>query len=311
MNSASARDFPLLRRISLSLLLCFDSLMKTGSVTGTARRLHKTQPAVSRDLAQLRSLLDDPLFVHVNKKMVPTERALQLHSSVSEALMNLETALAPAQPFSPAHLSGVVNIGAAAHLEVLLAGPLTRILQEASPQLTIRFQPLHGEVAPEDLDSEKLDLAVGLFQSLPERIPRELLFTDERVALVSAHHPLAKRRSLKLGDLAKVKWLALSHMHGQRTNFDRALHGTGYQMHFSAYVSSFGVAPFFLRESGYATTLPRRIAERYCQHFDLAILRLPPVLRSAPVFMAWGVQADLSASNLWLRTSVSDVLTKL
>src|SRR5690606_36955650 len=118
MNSAVLSDFRVLRRVSLPLLLCFNSLMRTGSVTVTARQLHKTQPAVSRDLAQLRSLLNDPLFVQVNKKMVPTERALQLHSSVSEALLRLETALAATQPFSPAHLSGVVNIGAAAHLEV-------------------------------------------------------------------------------------------------------------------------------------------------------------------------------------------------
>lgn len=311
MNASAASDFPLLRRVSLPLLLCFNSLMRTGSVTATARELHKTQPAVSRDLAQLRSLLNDPLFVQVNKKMVPTERALQLNSTISEALLSLETALAPTQPFSPAHLSGVVNIGAAAHLEVLLAAPLTRVLQQAAPKLTIRFQPLHGEVSPEDLDSERLDLAIGLFQSLPERIPRKLLFTDERVALVSTHHPLAKRRSLKLTDLAKVKWLALSHMHGQRTNFDRALHGTGYQMHFSVYVSSFALAPFFLKESDYATTLPRRVAERYCQHFDLSILRLPPVLRPAPVLMAWSAQADLAASSQWLRTSVSELMSTL
>lgn len=311
MNHAATSDYPLLRRISLPLLLCFDSLMRTGSVTASACQLHKTQPAVSRDLAQLRSLLNDPLFVQVNKRMVPTERALQLHASISEALLSLETALAPAQPFSPAHLSGVVNIGAAAHLEVLLAAPLTRVLQQAAPKLTIRFQPLHGEVAPEDLDAGRLDLAIGLFQTLPERIPRTLLFTDERVALVSTHHPLAKRRSLKLSDLAKVKWLALSYMHGQRTNFDRALHGTGYQMHFSVYVSSFGLAPFFLKESDYATTLPRRVAERYCQHFDLSILRLPPVLRPAPVLMAWSAQADLSAANQWVRASVCELMLTL
>lgn len=311
MSSRPLPEFQLLRRASLPLLLCFDSLMRTRSVTATARQLHKSQPAISRDLARLRTLMGDPLFVLVNKKMAPTERALQLHAPISDALANLESALGPAQPFSPAHLSGVVNIAAAAHIEVLLAAPLTQALQQAAPGLTIRFQPLHGEVSPDDLDAERMDLAIGLFQSLPDRIPRKLLFTDERVAVMSSRHPLAKRRNLALKDLAGIRWLALSHMHGKRTNFDLALQGTGYQMHFSAYVSSFGLAPFFLMESDYATTLPLSVAEKYRQHFELALLRLPPALRPAPVIMAWSLQADGAAMNQWLRATVSELIPTL
>lgn len=295
----------------MPLLLCFDSLMQTRSVTLTAQHLNKSQPAISRDLARLRELLGDPVFVVIRRRLVPTERARALHAQVHSALASLEQALSLDQPFSPSALSGTINIGAAAHIELLLAAPLTTLLQEAAPALTVRFQPVHGDVSPEDLDSGRMDLAIGLFQSLPSRYPCRLLFNDERVAVVSSGHPLSHRQSLMLKDLRQVKWLAFSHMYGKETNFDRALHGSGYDMHFSAYVSSFGMAPYFLMETDYATTMPRIIAEKHQRHFDLKLIRLPPALQQVRMMMVWSAQNDSAKLSLWLRNTITELVANL
>ena len=308
MPADQPSDFSLLRRASLPVLLCFDSLMHTRSVTATAQQLNKSQPAISRDLARLRELLKDPVFVVIRKKLVPTERALSLHAQVHGTLSGLEQALGAGQPFSPSELSGVINIGAAAHIELLLAAPLTMALQQAAPRLTVRFQPVHGDFSPDDLDSGRMDLAIGLFPSLPSRFPCQVLFNDERVGVVSSRHPLARRRSLGMNDLARVKWLAFSHMYGKETNFDRALQGSGYAMRFSAYVSSFGLAPHFLMETDYATTMPRLIAEEYRRHYDLTLIRLPAILREARMMMVWSAQNDSARLNQWLRKTVAELL---
>lgn len=311
MQTDKPADYALLRRASLQLLLCFDSLMDTRSVTLTAQHLNKSQPAISRDLARLRELLRDPVFVVIRKKLVPTERALSLHAQIHGALCSLEQALSSDRPFSPSELSGIINIGAAAHIELLLAAPLTTLLQQAAPELTVRFQPVHGDFSPDDLDSGRMDLAIGLFQALPARYPCQELFHDERVAVVSARHPLSHRRTLSLADLGHMKWLAFSHMYGKETNFDRALNGSDHSMHFSAYVSSFGLAPYFLMETEYATTMPRIIAEKHQQHFDLKLLRLPAVLRQVSMMMVWSAQNDSAKSNLWLRKTISELVADL
>ncbi|NYT83958.1 LysR family transcriptional regulator, partial [Alcaligenaceae bacterium] len=186
---------------------------------------------------------------------------------------------------------------AAAHIELLLAAPLTMALQQAAPRLTVRFQPVHGDFSPDDLDSGRMDLAIGLFPSLSPRFPSQVLFNDERVGVVSSNHPLARRRNLTLNDLGRVKWLAFSHMYGKETNFDRALQGSGHAMRFSAYVSIFGLAPHFLMETDYATTMPRVIAEKYRRHFDLQLIRLPAVLREARMMMVWSAQNDSARLN--------------
>jgi len=300
----------MLRRISMPLLLCFDSLMQTRSVTVTARDLNKSQPAISRDLARLRELLGDSLFVVIRKQLVPTEHARALHAHVHAALHRLEDALGSDEIFQPEKLSGVVNIGAAAHIELLLAAPLTTALQAAAPRLTVRFQPVHGDFSPDDLDSARMDLAIGLFQDLPARFPSRVLFDDERVCVVSRHHPLSGRRQLSLGDLSRVKWLAFSHMYGKQTNFDRALANTGYAMRFSAYVSSFGLAPYVLAESDYATTMPKQMADKYQQHFDLVQIKLPKALRTARMIMAWSAQNEASKLNQWLRDTIVRLVSK-
>ncbi|MBV6307157.1 LysR family transcriptional regulator [Candidimonas humi] len=311
MPTDTPPDFPLLRACSMSLLLCFDSLMHTRSVTATARQMNKSQPAISRDLARLRALLKDPIFVVIRKHLVPTERALSLHAQMRGALAGLEQALGAGQPFSPGELSGVINIGAAAHTELLLAAPLTTVLQREAPRLTVRFLPVHGDFSPDDLDSGRMDLAIGLFHSLPARFPSKVLFRDERVCVVSSRHPLSRRRQLTLNDLQRMKWLAFSHMYGKETNFDRALQGSGHAMRFSAYVSSFGVAPYFLMETDYGTTMPRVIAEKHLPYFDLKLLRLPPVLREARVVMVWSAQNDNCRLNQWLRATIDDLASRL
>ncbi len=294
----------MLRRVSMPLLLCFDSLMHTRSVTITAHQLNKTQPAISRDLARLRELLKDPLFVVIHRRLEPTERAYALHAHVHAALHGLEQALAEDLVFNPAELNGIINIGAAAHTELLLAAPLTAALQAAAPELLVRFQPVHGDFSPDDMDAGRLDLAIGLFYDLPSRFPSQLLFEDERVCVVSAHHPWADRERVSFEDLGTMQWLAFSHMYGKPSNFDRVLQGTPYRMHFSAYISNFGQAPYFLMETQYATTMPRSIAQKHCQYFDLRLLRLPEPLQALKMLMVWSERNDKDRLNMWLRQQV-------
>ena len=67
-----------LLRHNVSHLVVFQSLLQTGNVTITAGELHMSQPAVSRALAHLRDMFDDPLFVRAPGGVAATERARQL-----------------------------------------------------------------------------------------------------------------------------------------------------------------------------------------------------------------------------------------
>src|SRR3982750_2310875 len=59
-----------------NLLIALDALLRDGSVTAAARRMHITPPAMSHTLARLRDALGDPLFVRAGNRLVATPRAL-------------------------------------------------------------------------------------------------------------------------------------------------------------------------------------------------------------------------------------------
>mgnify|MGYP000361136646 CR=1 FL=1 len=67
-----------LQTLDLNLLKAFAALMDEQSVSKAAERLAITQPAMSGVLARLRDSFDDPLFVRVQRGVVPTNRALEL-----------------------------------------------------------------------------------------------------------------------------------------------------------------------------------------------------------------------------------------
>ena len=62
-----------LSRIDLNLFRVMDAVFVHGGISGAARHLHLSQPAVSHALARLREALGDPLFVRQGNRMLPTE----------------------------------------------------------------------------------------------------------------------------------------------------------------------------------------------------------------------------------------------
>ncbi len=71
---------------NLSLLLAFDAVMRTGSVTGAAQDLGLTQSTVSRLLQSLEAQLGQELFIRHKKRLTPTEAAERYFRDISAAL---------------------------------------------------------------------------------------------------------------------------------------------------------------------------------------------------------------------------------
>lgn len=314
-DASPAREsqaMPQLRRLDMNALLTFDVLMRTRSATAAARLLHKTQPAISRELARLRQVLDDPLLVVTRGRFIPTERALELHGAVHDALARMESALQESDSFDLSKARAVVNIGAGAHVDVLLGPRLLRRLHERAPGIILRFQTLHGDFDPAGLDDERLDIVLGNFVHIAPRFHRCTLFRDRRVCVLAADHPQAQGGPLTLDDLDTLRWFAFDQMYGRETRFDSLLKPLGQKLHFSAYLSGFGLTPYMLLGTGYATTMPAHVARAHQRHFPLAIREMPVPLEQLEILMVWARRQHTSpllrAIRHEIRQAIDDAL---
>ena len=93
-----------LRAIDLNLLPVFEAAYEEGSLSGAARRLSLTQPAVSHALARLRATFRDELFVRQSRGMRPTPAADALYARVRESLALVR--MSAYRDRKPAELSG-------------------------------------------------------------------------------------------------------------------------------------------------------------------------------------------------------------
>lgn len=79
----------------LSLLIPLDALLQEGSVSGAARRVGLSTPAMSHALARIRARLGDPILVRAGRGMVLTPRALALRDEVHAVVAAARRALEP------------------------------------------------------------------------------------------------------------------------------------------------------------------------------------------------------------------------
>ncbi|MCE0447472.1 LysR family transcriptional regulator [Streptomyces tricolor] len=81
--------------LDLNLLVALDVLLEEESVQGAARRLHLSEPAMSRTLGRIRRALGDPVLVRAGRRMVPTPHALAVRAEVSAVVERARALFAP------------------------------------------------------------------------------------------------------------------------------------------------------------------------------------------------------------------------
>src|SRR5262245_57688631 len=175
-----------LRKVNLDLLPVLHELLRTRSVTRTARSFNMTQPAVSRALRQLRSAFDDPLLVSPGRNVRLTDRATALAGPLARTLGELDLLLKPAGPFDPRTEAVHLVINTADYVAQLLAPILTGICAREAPHVVLEFTWSATRNA-EDL--AEVDFMIGpraFGQTRGKRAGSLPLWRDEMVCIAAA-----------------------------------------------------------------------------------------------------------------------------
>src|SRR5512140_2466300 len=124
--------------LDLNLLYVLVALDERRSVSGAARKLHRSQPGVSVSLGKLREFFADPLFVRSGNGMQPTPRAAALVESARVVLASIGADIVAEPPFDPAKSSRAVTLILSDVGEIVLLPTLLKRLRELMPDSMVR-----------------------------------------------------------------------------------------------------------------------------------------------------------------------------
>ncbi|MEI8628768.1 LysR family transcriptional regulator [Vibrio sp. M60_M70] len=171
------------QRVDMNLLLTFDALFRHKSVSKAAESLHLGQPATSYNLKRLRELLADPLFERDGNVMRPTLRAYEIEPKVRQIMNIFSQDIIKSNDFIPEGFEGTFMVGLSDYAEQIFGPSLFDKLQTLAPNAKVLFKPIDGNNCVEALESRDVDLCIGAFSNLPNKVNSTFLYRERHLCI--------------------------------------------------------------------------------------------------------------------------------
>jgi DNA-binding transcriptional LysR family regulator len=289
--------------LDLNLLYVLVALDEKRSVSGSALKLQRSQPAISAALAKLREFFNDPLFIRSGNNMQPTPRAVALVESARSVLGRIGTDIVATPAFEPSTSQRDITLALSDVGEVVFLPTLLREVQRLAPRAALRSVSLPaGEVAA-GLESGAIDLAMGYFPDLKQHnFFQQVLFTDTFASMLRADHPVTARK------LTLKQFLQLDHAvvrAESRTEevIERYLARRKIHRRVILTTPHFASAPMIVAQSDLIVTIPEPLA-RYFSNVSahLRVVSLPFDPPRIELRQFWHRKFHHDDRNRWLRT---------
>lgn len=286
--------------LDLDLLIALDTLLDTGSVSATAERLHRSQPAVSRMLSRLRESFDDPLFVPHGRGLAPTPRALALRGPLKLSLSEVQQLLTPPRAFDPLHDTAHFRMISSDYAAVALMGTIVSWFHDHAPHIQLTMLPVMGN--PTDLlASGEADIMFGPPAFCPPWCSSAPFIEDTWMCV--------RRKGERLPGSLK-EYLHMAHVAVQfervfGSQVDEALRKRGGKSRrVQVTVPDFAAAVFIAATSPLLATLPSPVAQAAAHLLPVELGNVPLPVRGSSISMIWPRRLDREPSHEWLRQAV-------
>ena len=287
--------------IDLDLLVALDALLETGSVSGAAKQLNRSQPAVSRMLGRLRDLFGDALFVPHGRGLAPTPRALAIRGPLKLTLTEVQHLISPPQPFDPTRDTAHFRIISSDYAAVTLMGVVVKALRRAAPGVSVTL--LAVDARPDRaLAAGEADLMLGPQEMAPPWCASKPFIDDQWVCVRRKGAALPKTKA----EYNAMEHVAVGIERAFGSQVDGAASRRGVTRHVRVTVADFAAALFIVATSSLLATLPRPLALAAAEIMPLEIGKAPFPIASTPIAIIWPRRLDNEPAHAWLREAVFD-----
>lgn len=300
-----------LHKVNLDLLPVLHELLRTRSVTRTARSFNMTQPAVSRALRQLRGAFDDELLVSPGRNAQLTDRAQSLVGPLARTLTELDHLMMPASPFDPASEAVHLVINTADYVTQLLAPILAEICAREAPHVVLEFTWV-GTRNVEDLG--RVDFMIGpraFGERLGKRVGRLPLWRDEMVCIAAVDNGAIGDR-ITPAQFQAARYVAFRRDLRMAADIRVLLQPTA-----ALETAPVCTAPNFLvlgtivEKSDCLALVPRKVAQELARSERLRIVEIAYPRKQLHIDAYWSLAAHAKRGHTWFRELLARAAAQL
>jgi len=193
--------------VEFDQLSFFLAVAQEGSFSRAAEKVGRTQPALSLALKRLEEELGERLLDRGNRNVVVTEAGRVLQNYAHRLLFLREEAQSAISELRGL-LRGRLRIGANESTSLYLLPDLLVAFRQAYPQIKVEVFRSNSEAIPSQVLEYGLDVGFISFDPGTAGLASDLVLRDPLVLVVPPKHPLARKRQVKVMELAKETFVA-------------------------------------------------------------------------------------------------------
>tara|TARA_Y100001956_G_scaffold82949_1_gene107175 strand:+ start:6003 stop:6911 length:909 start_codon:yes stop_codon:yes gene_type:complete len=294
------------KEVDLNLLVAFQAVYLTKSVSLAAEQCFVSQSAMSHTLQRMRALFDDPLFERVGIRMEPTLRAHELAPLIDKLLASIKNDLLSKKHFSAQSYQGVWRIGLTDYAEQLFAPQLYDALKAMSPHSQVSFYNVNRSNYWDIAESEELDVVIGSIENLNRRFLSQYLYTEQHVCM---YDPQSVELSLPLTleQFVSMQHALVSPDGSLQTQVDKRLAKLGYERRVGVASRHFLTIRRLLVGRELICIVPNRFAEMETVSHGLLAVPTPIEVPDFDICLVYLKANQYEEKNICIR----DVVTKV
>lgn len=293
--------------LDLNLLVAFDALMTTRSVSRSAERLNLSQPAMSAALARLRDYFGDDLLMLQGKRMHPTPFADELMPQVRESLLGLEVMLSRSPNFDPATSQRSFKVVTSDYVFASLIVPLVAKLAAEAPGIRVDCG-LPQPNTVQELEEGKIDITITPEYVIGGNHLSYVLYMEPQLVAGWSGNP-----AIAGGTITEEAFFAAGHVAvvlggGATLSYaDRQLELMGRSRTIEATVANFTAVPWLLEGSNRLAVMHARLAARLAGRFALATAPMPFEIPAMKQMLSYHPGRKDDVGLTWLRSRIEAI----
>jgi DNA-binding transcriptional LysR family regulator len=296
-------DMHQLAQVDLNLLVVLEDLLRSRSTTVTAKRLGRTQSAVSHALARLRATFDDPLLIRAGSALKATASAERMQAPLRDVLLRAAALVTGSSPaFEPARIDRTFVVACADYAEVILMPRLLPALRQQAPGVAVVTRYL-GDDFDRAAQAREVDLSYGTrFRSLSGTVVQPVGH-DDLVLLMRRGHP-ALRRRLTVRRYAALDHVLVAPRGLPGSPVDSALERLGLSRRVVLRMPHFAAAAVVVSKTDLVVTLPEGLAREVAKGLGLVSAALPLVVPGFTFSIGYSSSFENDPAHRWFRQQV-------